>query len=136
MPAIAVQPFLMTNCTVGIGTDTYEAACTSVLFTPTTNVVKFKGLTPTSRHRFAVDPEWVAAITFAQDWASAASLSKRLLNATVGEEVSLTFAPIAGGPDITATIMLVPTTIGGDIDTVPTSAVQFEVVGSPELATV
>ena len=133
MAVVAAAPFVLKNVTCGIGTDSYEAALRTVRFDPTTNVIKWRGLTPTSRFRFASDPEWTATVTFAQDFASASSLSKRLHSAVPGESVVMTFDPIAGGATITATILLVPGTIGGDIDTVPESSVTFEVVGAPVL---
>ncbi|WP_341935515.1 hypothetical protein MRBLWO14_001167 [Microbacterium sp. LWO14-1.2] len=131
MANIAAAPFVLKNVTCGIGTDTYEAALRTIRFDPTTPVIKWRGLTPTSRFRFFGDPEWTATITFAQDIASAASLSKRLHSATPGESVVMTFDPIAGGATVTATILLVPASIGGDIDTVPEASVTFEVAGQP-----
>lgn len=133
MAAIPAAPFVLKNITLGLGTDSYEAALRTVRFDPTTNVIKWRGLTPTSRFRFASDPEWTVTMTFAQDLASASSLSKKLHAAVPGEVVVMTFDPIAGGATITASVMLVPASMGGDIDTVPESSVTFEVVGQPVL---
>jgi hypothetical protein len=133
MPAIAAQPFLMTDVSLTIGTDTYEAACTKVLLVPNVPVVKWRGLTPSSRFTFVKDPEWTAQIQFAQDFASASSLSKYLHTTPPGTKVAFTFDPIAGGATITAEILVIPAQIGGDIDTVPEAPVTFEVVGQPTI---
>jgi hypothetical protein len=133
MAAIAAAPILLNNVTVGIGTDTYEAACTKVLLTPTTPTVTWKGMIPGSAHQFSGTPVWTATIKFAQDVASTNSLSKYLLSTAAGTKVTMTFDPIAGGATITSTIVIQPAAIGGDIDTVPEAEVTFAVQGQPVL---
>lgn len=135
MVAVAAAPIILNNVNVGIGTDSYEAACTQVLLTPTAPTVTWKGMTPTSVHQFTGAPVWTATITFAQDFASTASLSKYLLATAPGTKVTLTFDPVAGGATITATIVIQPGAIGGSIDTVPEATVTFAVQGQPVLGT-
>lgn len=133
MAAIAAAPILLNNVTVKIGADTYEAACTKVLLTPTTPVVRWKGMVPGSSHAFSGTPTWECAIKFAQDVASTSSLSKYLLATAAGTKVTLEFDPVAGGATVTASIVIQPAAIGGDIDTVPESEVTFAVQGQPTL---
>jgi hypothetical protein len=133
MAAVAAVPIILNNVTVQIGDDTYEAACRTVRFVPTTAVVKWKGLTPSATFAFAGTPEWDVTVTFAQDIASAASLTKAL-HTGVGTKPVLVFEPVAGGPTVTATIVLIPGDIGGDIDTVPESSVTMPVQGQPVIA--
>lgn len=124
MTAVPAKPFLLNDATVSIDGDTYEEACKTVRFDPTTPVVKWKGLTPASRHQFVGTPEWDVTVAFAQDVQSASSLTRRLHTAA-GETVEMIFAPKGGGVAITANVTLVPGALGGDLDTVPEASVTM-----------
>ena len=135
MANIVVKPFMMGDCTFRVGADNYEAHLSGVVITPTVPNAKFKGLTPTSVHNFPGASEWVAALTYAQDWNTADSLS-RYLHEHEGEKIAVEFAPVAGGPSITATITIVPGSIGGQVDSVATSTVNCPIDGKPQIGAV
>lgn len=135
MANIIVKPFIMRDCTFTVGADNYEAHLSAVEFVPTSSSAQFKGLTPTAVFNFPGSATWVANLTFAQDWSTADSLS-RYLYEHEGEKIEATFAPVAAGPTITATIGVVPGSIGGQVDAVATSSVSCPVDGKPALAPV
>lgn len=135
MASIAPKPLFLRNCTVSIGTDSYEKAINSVVFTPTSSTVTYKGLTPDSVYNFATPATWVAAVAFAQDWSTTGSLSN-YLHEHEGESVTMTFEPAVDdtqSPTVTATITIVPGSIGGAQGAVATSSVSLPVSGRPEI---
>lgn len=132
MATIAVNPFQMTNCLFTVVADNYEAHVSSVSFTPSSSVARFKGLTPDAVFTFAGSPDWMCDITFAQDWSTADSLSRYLFE-HIGEDVAVTFEPVKGGTAITATIIIQPGAIGGAVDAVATATVSLGVKGKPVL---
>lgn len=135
MTTIVPKPLFLQNATVQIGTDSFEQAVSSVALTPSTSTVTFKGLTPAAVFNFATPSTWVAALTFAQDWSTAGSLAN-YLHTHEGEKVTLTFVPAVDdedSPTITATVFVVPGSIGGETGTVNTSQVSLPVDGKPTI---
>jgi hypothetical protein len=130
MATIAVQPIVLTDVLLTVGTDTYEAHVSGVTFTPTSPTVTWKGLTPTSVHTFGGTATWTVTLNYAQDWETANSLSIYLME-NEGETVSMTFEPKSGGASFTANVILTPGGIGGDVDTVAVSSVTLGVSGKP-----
>lgn len=137
MATIAVAPIILNDCTVVIGTDNYEASLSQVQFDPASNVVRWKGMTPTSKFAFNTSAEWSCTVTFAQDIVTANSLSLYLL-ANEGKAVTAKFKPkkpaTGTAPTITATILITPGSFGGQVDTVPVATVTFGVTGAPSIA--
>jgi hypothetical protein len=134
MANIAVTPFALTDATVKVAADNYEAAISAIEFVPTTPTFNFAGLTPASVFNFAGSPSWVVNLSGAQDWATATSLSNYLL-ANAGKSVEMQFAPIKGGKTYKAMVTLVPTNIGGSVNSVPVFSVTLQVQGQPTVVT-
>lgn len=135
MSTIVPAPLFLSNCTVEIGTDSYEQALSNVTITPSTSQVTFKGLTPTAIFNFSTPSTWAAALTFAQDWSTAGSLANYLF-AHEGQQVTMTFVPAVDdvtSPTITATVTIVPGSIGGAQGAVSTSTVTLPVDGKPTI---
>lgn len=130
MATIALTPFGLTDAVVKVAADNYEAAISAIEFVPTVPTFNFTGLTPASVYNFAGSPAWVVNLSGAQDWATATSLSNYLL-ANAGKTVKMQFAPIKGGKAFEANVTLVPTTIGGTVNTVPVFSVTLQVQGQP-----
>jgi len=124
MATPAVKPFLMRDCLFQVEEDNYEAHVSQVEFVPSSSVVRFKGLTPTSVHSFGTTAEWVANLTYAQDWNTADSLSE-YLHENEGTEIDVTFTPVNGGRPITATLIVTPGAIGGQVDSVAVASVSL-----------
>lgn len=130
MASIAVDPILLTNVLLTLGTDSYEKHVSAVEFVPTSNLVTWKGLAPSSKFTFPTDATWQCNITFAQDWETTDSLALYLLE-HAGEEIAATFEPVNGGAGFTATLIIVPGSIGGPVDSVAVSTVSLGVSGTP-----
>ena len=105
MANIVVAPFALTDATLTIGADGYEAHVSAVEFVPSSSVVTWKGLTPTSVHTFAANASWTCNLAFAQDWATENSLSRYLFEHE-GDQVAMTFHPTAGGPGFSASVSI------------------------------
>lgn len=136
MATPAVNPFLMRDCTFVVDSDNYEAHVSQVEFVPTSSVVSWKGLTPTSVFSKTSASTWVCNLSYAQDWATADALSRYLLE-NEGSEVTAVFTPVSGSGDtITATIQIAPGSIGGAVDTVAVGSVSLGVSGKPALSAV
>lgn len=124
MAAIAVQPIVLNDVLLRAVNDDYEAHVSSVTFTPTAPVVRWRGMTPTSNHVFGGVADWAVTIDFAQDWETANSLSIRLLE-NEAEKEEWTFEPKKGGASFESTVVLTPGGIGGAVDTVAASSVTL-----------
>lgn len=132
MAQIPVNPFQLTDCTLQVEADNFEAHVSKVEFVPSSTSAQFKGLTPSAVFTFAGKSTWVCNLDIAQDWDTPGSLS-RYLYEHEGEEIEVTFEPKKGGSAITATIIAVSPSIGGAVDAVATSTVSCGVKGRPEL---
>ena len=119
-----VNPFIMRDCLFQVEADNYEAHVSKVEFVPTSNIVRFKGLTPSSNHAFGTTAEWASNLDYAQDWNTADSLSE-YLHEHEGDSIDVTFQPVNGGRPITATLIVAPGTIGGAVDTVAVASVSL-----------
>jgi len=124
MAVVTVSPFILKDVILEIAVNEYQAACSSVEFTNTTNIVRFTGL-GNNTHTVASTPEWSCVITFAQDWETAGSLSQYLL-ANAGAKVPAEFKPQSGsGPSFTANLTLVAPNIGGTGGAIAVSSVTL-----------
>lgn len=130
MAQIAVDPILLKDVLLSLGTDSYEKHVSQVEFVPTAQIVNWKGLNPASVFAFPTAATWVCNLTFAQDWETTNSLSRYLLE-NAGEEVAATFEPVNGGAGFTATLIIVPGSIGGQVDSVAVATVSLGVKGAP-----
>lgn len=132
MAQIAVVPILLKDVVLTLGTDSYEKHVSEVLFTPSSSIVNWAGLSPTSVFSFPTKATWTCQLTYAQDWATTNSLSK-YLHDNEGEDVAATFDPVNGGPTWAATLYIVPGAIGGALNAVATATVVLGVSGKPTL---
>ncbi len=133
MATIANTPFVLVDSVFTVGTDDYQAATSSVLFTPTSSQVTFQGLTPAASFVGQTSPTWVCKVKYAQDWVTANSLAQYLL-ANAGLTKVVVFKPqgtTTGKPIVTASLIIVPGPIGGDVNTVQLGEVTMGLVGVP-----
>lgn len=131
MTVKAVNPFIMKDCLFSVAADQYEAHVSQVQFDPASSLVKWKGLTPTAVFNFASTADWTCNIALAQDW-GVDGLSRYLFDHE-GEEIAVTFEPVAGGVGVTATLIVTPGSIGGAVDAVATATIALGVKGRPEM---
>ena len=136
MATIAVNPLYLKDTLFAVAADNYEAAVSSVTFTPTSSTATWQGLTPTASFTFATTATWVATLEYAQDWGTTNSLSQYLY-ANEGKEVVVKFTPAKGAttaPTFTATVIVTPGAVGGAVNAVATATVTLAVKGKPTLA--
>jgi hypothetical protein len=133
MATIAAAPFVLKDALFQVGADNYEAHVSSVVFTPSSSGITWQGLTPASAFSDAGAPTWTCTIQYAQDWKTANSLAQYLL-ANAGTQKVVIFKPqgaTTGSPIFTATLVIVPGPIGGDVNTVQVGTVTCGVIGVP-----
>lgn len=132
MAIITPQPVLMSASTLLIGTDNYELAVNSAQLVPTTPMQQYKGIGGGVINLTGV-PSWVLNLEYAQDLATAKSLSQILL-ANVGKTLAFTIRPVSGGTGYSGTVVAVPGPVGGAVDAVLTGSVSLPVNGQPVAA--
>lgn len=133
MPQIAVVPFVLKDILLTIGTDNYETNVSTVHFTPSVSTVTWQGLTPASSFTDTTSPTWTCELSYAQDWKTANSLAQYLLT-NAGQTKVAVFKPKGSGTGeaiFTASIIIAPGEIGGDVNTVQVGSVTLGVVGAP-----
>ena len=134
MTVVIPATFSLKNSTIKIGTNNFEATISGVAFVPTTAVSVWKGITPTAVYPTTGVTEWVANIDYAQDFATATSLSNYLLTNS-GTTAVCDFYPIAGGVGYRATLLLVAGDIGTTGSDTATASVSLTVIGQPAVIT-
>lgn len=135
MAEITVNPFVMRDVLFNVAADGYKAHVSSVTFTPSSTVVTWQGLTPAAAFSFGANATWTCDLEFAQDWSTASSLSRYLFE-NEGAEVEVVFEPVAGGPSITATLIVTPGAVGGAVNSVAVATVSLGVQGKPVLESI
>jgi hypothetical protein len=136
MANITVNPLYLKDTTFLVAADNYEAALSSVSFTPASSTATWQGLTPAASFTFATTATWTCTLEYAQDWGTTNSLSQYLF-ANEGKEVVVKFAPQKGtttAPTFTATVIITPGSVGGAVNSVATASVTLAVKGKPTLA--
>ena len=113
MATIPVTPYSLKNATFSVAADDYTAAINQVRFTPSTSASTWRGIGGNVIKDQTI-AEWSCVVTFLQDLE--ATSFARYLHANDGAVVAAEFIPKAGGPSITATVVLSPGDIGGAAD--------------------
>jgi len=129
MAVIGGSPFKITDATLMLGADNYEALISSAELVPTSTSSTFKAIDG-SNYTFAGKSAWVLNITFAQDWVTPGSLSNKLF-ADEGITVNAVVTPLDGGPGFSVDVTLVAPNVGGAADADAVSSVTLGVNGKP-----
>lgn len=112
MAKIAVNPRLLRDYVIEVGTNSYEAATASVTFTPTVPQQTWTG-GDDQTYSESGPATWAVTIGRMQDWGTADSLA-RTLHLNEGQQVAAVFRPKRGiGPRFMSTITIAPGAIGG-----------------------
>lgn len=123
MATIAHAPFVLRNVALTIGLDEYNLHTSQVEFTPTSAAVTWTGLGGNT-YSSTGTATWTVTMALAQDWTTADSLSRYLMDHE-GEEVEITFAPQAGEASFTSTVTIAPGGIGGTAGAVAVASVTL-----------
>jgi hypothetical protein len=133
MPIIAVTPIIMKDVVLEIELDDFAAAISSAMLTPSASTVVFKGLKNDAVFTDVTSATWTLALTYAQDWVTAGSLSNYLFT-NEGEIKDAVLKPQSGiGPSFSVEIIITPGAIGGAVDQTATATVTLGVQGKPVL---
>lgn len=131
MTVISPTPLVIKDALVQVAVDSYEAAVTSVAFTPSASVITATAVAPGAVYTDVSPATWTADITFLQDWNDPASLANYLFDHE-GETVAMTFQPKNGdGASFSAEVVIVPGAVGGAVGVFAETTVQLGVVGKP-----
>lgn len=118
--------------TILIATDGYKAAIESATLTPTTPTETFRdvggGIT-----QVAGAPAWELAISLAQDWKTATSLSQYLIT-NQGTKKTVVYTPQTGGKGFTIQALIVAGAAGGAAGGVAKASVTLPCDGQPVIA--
>lgn len=118
-------PLVLKDVVLEIGADDFARHVSSVAFTPSASTVTWQGMSPDASYTDVGLATWTLAITYAQDWTQATSLS-RYLYANEGQTVAARFRPRTGiGPAFTANITITPGQIGGAVNAVSEATVTL-----------
>lgn len=132
MSIIAVNPLILKDVTLEIGTDDYKKHVSKVSFTPSASSVTWKGLGGNT-HTDVTNATWTCELSYVQDWETTDSLSAYLY-ANEGSTVAVNFKPRTGsGPSFTANIVITPGAIGGAVDAYTDTSVTLGCDGKPVL---
>ena len=131
MADITPAPLYLKDVTLSVDGDTYEKAISSATITATVPTATFKGLSDDAVYTQAGAASWMVDLVYLQDWDSADSLSAYLFN-NQGAEVTLLFTPAsASSGTFSCTVVIVPGSIGGAVDSFATTTVSLPVIGQP-----
>ena len=120
---MAFQPLILGASTLTLDAGAYEGQISSAVFTPSASPTAWTAIN-SDTYSHTPPATWTLDITLAQDWNSADSLS-RYLHENEGSVVPAIFAPIDGGPEVTANVSVTPGAIGGDTTAVAESTVSL-----------
>lgn len=129
MADISGNPFKIANALLRLGPDNYEALISSAELVPTTATSSWKAING-KPYTTVGKSAWALTITFAQDWATASSLSNKLFSSE-GQTLTGIVTPIAGGPGFQVEVVIVAPSIGGAADADAVSTVSLGVNGAP-----
>ena len=138
MASQPVNPIVLKDCTLLIGADNYEAHVSTVRFDPSNSTQQWQGMTPSAGFTDTTSSTWTCTLTLSQSDLKTGSLARYLFD-NEGTSVVAKFTPKKGAAgsmvQVTATLNIVPPSIGGDVNAWAVSTVTLGVSGKPALAT-
>lgn len=134
MTSIVPVPIVLNDYTCQIAADNYEAGLSKVIMDPTTPVEVFRGGTPSAIFPVAGTTTWKVTLDYAQDHATANSMSQ-YLQANAGTIKTMIFKPkkasVGTAPTYTIDVLIVPGPIGGDVDKIAVGSVTLDAATQP-----
>lgn len=133
MATIDINPLILKDVELLLGTDDYRKHVDQVTLTPASSQVSWTGL-GNNTHTDVSTATWTCVLNYAQDWETPDSLS-RFLYEHEGETIEgATFRPRSGvGPSFLVDLVITPGAIGGTVNAYSTSSVTLGCNGKPQL---
>lgn len=116
--------------TIKIGTDNYTKGVDSFALVPTTPKATHTDIGGGVQSLVGT-PTWVLQMSFAQDWASAGSLSKKSIE-WAGQVKTIEFTPQTGAEVVTVEVVFEPSQIGGPSGGINKATLNLGVNGQPD----
>lgn len=136
MAQINISPFIIRDCLLKIGADSYEKHISKVQVDPQISQVSWQGGTPDSKFNDATITGYTVGIDYAQDWETPDSLAQYLWE-NKGLAKVIEFTPRNGmGQKITLTATILPGPFGGGVGPVAAGSVTLPVQGEPAISAV
>lgn len=133
MATIAVNPLVLKDVVLTLGTDAYQKHVSGVVFTPKGSSISWQGMTPDAKFTDVAAADWTCDLSYVQDWETEDSLS-RFLFEHEGETIEAEFKPRSGsGPTFTADLVITPGAIGGQVNSYATTTASLGCNGRPVL---
>lgn len=116
----------------GVGTPVdFAVELTQVEFTPSASQQTLRTLSPDGVYTETSQATWTCTLGYVQDWDATTSLSRFLFD-NEGKEVPVIFEPRSGtGTRWSATLVITPGAIGGQVDAWAQTSVTLGVKGRP-----
>lgn len=122
--------FVLRNTSVTFGGTAYANQFTKVRFVPDTPIQTMRTLVPDGIVQDVDSTSWVLEIEGIQDYKMAQGFARYLFD-NAGDTVPVIFAPKLGELTVAASVVLVPTEIGGEQGNFATIEVELPVIGQP-----
>lgn len=115
--------FIIASATLTLDGDAFSGEVSGATFTPSKTDASFTAINGVTQN-FSSPATWVLDLSLAQNWDTAAALS-RYLHENEGDSVPAVLTPHDGSPTATATVTLSPGSIGGEAAAVAASTVSL-----------
>ncbi len=124
--------FVMRNAVVTFGATAYTNQISKVRFVPDTPIQTMRTLVPDGIVQDVDSTAWTLELAGIQDLTDAQGLARYLFENN-GDTVAVTCEPKSGGVEITASVILVPTELGGEQGDWAQFDIELPVIGQPTL---
>lgn len=119
--------------TIKIGSDNYTKGVDSFALVPTTPTAQHTDIGGGVQSLTGVTT-WVCQMSFAQDWASVGSLSKKSIE-WAGQTKTIVFTPQTGAEIVTVDVVFQPSQIGGQAGGISKATLNLGINGQPKFGT-
>lgn len=131
MAVIGLQPIMLKDAMFTVAADDYSASVIEATFLPQPEV-GWMNLLCSARRPFVSSVQWSLQLGFVQDFVTEGALTEYLTENAGGSKV-VTLSPISGGRTVSATVLIVPASMGGVPNQQLTAVVSLPLFGAPDL---
>lgn len=124
--------FVMRNAVVKFGSTDYANQVSKARFVPDTPIQTMRTLVPDGIVQDVDSTAWTLELSGIQDLVTAQGLARYLFE-NEGDTVAVKVQPKAGGVEVQASVILVPTELGGEQGDWAQFEIELPVIGAPVL---